>query len=263
MCGAPEFICYSGNLNLINNSLICLTGTRYADDYGLAVAKMYAMHLARCDKTIITGISLGSETAILNTLLKENGAPVCVLPCGHNRITPVSNYDILRRTAQQGGLVLSSCWPTCSVLPGAYFDRNRLMAFLCDELVVTQCKTTGGVHITVRECQKLQKKIWAVPARIGGELSGTNHLIAKGATISCAPEDIALKQENSQPVVSDSQLNDTQLQVYRCVQQGIGDINLLVDSLPFDVQSILQAVSELESAGYIIYGANGTYMTNI
>lgn len=64
-----------------------------------------------------------------------------------------------------------------------YFpQRNRIIAGLCDSLIVTQAKKYSGTLITAELALQENRDVWAVPGPITQSLSyGCNQLIASGA----------------------------------------------------------------------------------
>ena len=69
--------------------------------------------------------------------------------------------------------------------------RNRLIAGLCDGILVVEARQKSGSFITVDRGLEQGKEIYAVPGRIGDELSiGCNRLIQQGAKLILSVEDI-------------------------------------------------------------------------
>jgi len=256
---SPCVLFYSGDLSLLKNSPVGVIGTRYADDYGLAVTKMYASHLAACGKIIAGGVALGVETTAYKAALSQGGRCIAVLPCGINRITPAANYTLMEKIISQGGLVLSAYAPDVPVLQGAYHQRGKLLAQCVDSLLITQCGINGGVHITVENARALGRRIYAVPGRIGSEqTSGTNFLIKNGAKVTTSVEDFGnitdQNEENKAPLSGDAKI------IYDLIAQGYGDSATLIDMCGLPPQTAMQILSRLESDGYITYGSSGSFI---
>ncbi|MBQ1234635.1 MAG: DNA-protecting protein DprA [Oscillospiraceae bacterium] len=257
---SPRVLFYSGDLSLLEENAVGIVGTRYADDYGLAVTKMYAGHLADMGRVIAGGVALGVETTAFKEALSRGGCCIAVLPCGINRITPASNYALMEKIVAQGGLVLSALAPDVPVLQGAYHQRGRLMAMCMGSLLVTQCGVAGGVHITVGHVKNQGKTVYAVPARIGSEkTSGTNLLIKEGAAITTDPTDFGKINETKKhtPLTGDEKI------IYDLICQGYTDSAVLMDVCGMLPQRTMQILSVLENGGYITYTSGGSYMPTV
>jgi DNA processing protein len=73
---------------------------------------------------------------------------------------------------------------------GLFPVRNRLIAALCDRLIVIEGTHHSGSLITANQALELGKDIWAVPGSPLSPLSsGPNRLIRDGAQPFTEPED--------------------------------------------------------------------------
>jgi DNA processing protein len=78
---------------------------------------------------------------------------------------------------EQGGLVTEYLYET-EVEREHFPMRNRIVAGLCDALVVVETAARGGSMITAQFANEYHKDVFAVPGRVGDELSaGCNYLI--------------------------------------------------------------------------------------
>ncbi|MEK7127608.1 MAG: DNA-processing protein DprA, partial [Patescibacteria group bacterium] len=69
-------------------------------------------------------------------------------------------------------------WETQEGTNWTFPVRDRIIAALADEIIVTEAAVKSGALITVRDAVKLKRKIWAVPGPITSKTSeGTNNLI--------------------------------------------------------------------------------------
>ncbi|MDX1387093.1 MAG: DNA-processing protein DprA, partial [bacterium] len=80
------------------------------------------------------------------------------------------------------GLVLSELYPDA---PGGKFrfpERNRILAALCQGLVVIEAPEPSGALITAGEALKLGREVFVVPGPLNPEFNGGGHrLIQEGA----------------------------------------------------------------------------------
>jgi DNA processing protein len=79
------------------------------------------------------------------------------------------------------GVLLSEHPPGSPPLPAWFPLRNRIIAGLSEVLVVVESRATGGSLITVREAEKRQVGVLAVPGSLLNRAAeGTNRIIADG-----------------------------------------------------------------------------------
>ena len=70
-------------------------------------------------------------------------------------------------------------------------ERNRIVAGLCDVLLVVEARQKSGTWITVDMALEQGKSVYAIPGRLTDRLSdGCNMLIRQGAGIALSPEDV-------------------------------------------------------------------------
>lgn len=116
------------------------------------------------------------------------GKTIAVLGSGINTIYPSSNKELYESIAANG-LVISE-YPL-SVKPNKenFPERNRIVAALGKDVLVSEAKTRSGTMITVGYVLSNGGEVFCVPTR-AGEDSGSNRLIKEGATLIESGEDI-------------------------------------------------------------------------
>jgi DNA processing protein len=104
---------------------------------------------------------------------------VGVLGHGLDRIYPQSHERTAKKMLKQGGLLtefISGTNPDAVNFP----KRNRIVAGLCDALVVIESKRTGGSLITATIGNSYNKDVFAFPGQAGDPLAeGCNGLIKR------------------------------------------------------------------------------------
>jgi DNA processing protein len=108
----------------------------------------------------------------------DNGLQtVGVLAHGLDRIYPAVHSNYAEKMISQGGLLtefMSETNPDRENFP----KRNRIVAGMCDALVVVESKRGGGSLITATIANSYNKDVFAFPGRAGETLSeGCNGLI--------------------------------------------------------------------------------------
>ena len=169
---------------------IGVVGTRECSDYGAVVTKRMSYELARGGAVIVSGMARGIDTYAAYSALRAGARTVAVLGCGVDVIYPPENVDIMNAIIKNGAVV--SEYPPMSPPLGIHFpQRNRIIAGLCDGLLVTEAPYGSGALITAKCAYDINRKIYSVPGSVfSKESAGTNALIKKGAIAATHPNDI-------------------------------------------------------------------------
>lgn len=177
---APPLLFYQGTANLNAEKILAIIGTRKATEYGREITHQLVRDLAEPGLLIISGLALGIDAAAHHAALHYHVPTVGLLGHGLDRIYPAEHWGLARAMRHQGGLLTSF---NHEVKPEKYTFalRNKLVAGLCDALIVVETGITGGSLLTVGEALELEKKIFAVPGRLTDEKSeGCLRLVREG-----------------------------------------------------------------------------------
>ena len=158
-----------------------------------AMAEYLAGELGRRNVSVISGLAAGIDCAAQTAAVTEGGKSFGVLGCGVNICYPSENYELFRGLSEKGqGGIISEYPPDTPPLKQNFPDRNRLIAALCDILVVVESRgPRSGTQITVGQALDQGKAVFAVPGRITDPLSrGCNELIRDGASILTSAGDL-------------------------------------------------------------------------
>ena len=199
---APIMLYALGNANLDADKIVGIVGTRKATDYGKAFTEELVETLKPTGALIISGLALGIDVAAHRSAVKNNLSTVGVMAHGLDRIYPNQHKTIAKQMLEHGGLLTEF---TSGTIPDRenFPKRNRIVAGLCDVLVVVETGVKGGAMITAEIANSYNKEIMAVPGRVSDDNSyGCNALIKLNkASIITVPDDvlIAMGWETSTP----------------------------------------------------------------
>lgn len=141
---------------------------------------------------VISGMAKGIDGISQKEALLSGGYSAGVLGCGPDICYPPENRELYRMLAENGCL-LSEYLPGTLPKPGLFPLRNRIIAALCDALVVIEARERSGTLITVDQALEQGKDVYVYPGRVTDSLSrGCNRLIAQGAGILQSPEEIPM-----------------------------------------------------------------------
>ena len=177
---APLLLFYKGKADLNTKKIISIVGTRDPSDYGKEVTELLIRQLAQPDLLIVSGLAHGIDACAHKAALKYNIPTVGILGHGLNYIYPYENRGLAKEMLSQGGLLTRF---SIGTTPETFqFPlRNRLIAGLCDAVIVVETRQKGGSLLTIRNAKDYGRKIFAVPGRFNDATStGCNMLIQQG-----------------------------------------------------------------------------------
>ncbi|MDO9000555.1 DNA-processing protein DprA [Sediminibacterium sp.] len=180
---SPVLMYYKGNANLNQEKIIGVVGTRKPSDYGKEKTKEFVSELKGTGAIIISGLAYGVDVLAHKTALENELDTVGVVAHGLDRIYPQLHDNIAKRMMGQGGILtdfMSGTNPDAVNFP----KRNRIVAGLCDALVVIESKRGGGSLITATIANSYNKDVFAFPGRAGEVLAeGCNGLIKQNRAV--------------------------------------------------------------------------------
>lgn len=189
----PAVLFWRGNINLLNSATLAIVGSRAATSYGRSVAYHLAEKLSRYGLTIVSGMALGIDTAAHRGSLAGGGATIAVFGCGLDVIYPRSNGDLYKELCHQGLLLTE--YPFGTKPDGFRFPaRNRIIAGLCQGVLVVEAARKSGSLITAQIGLDLGREIFAVPGQVDSVKSeGAHWLLQEGAKLVQNVEDVLVE----------------------------------------------------------------------
>jgi len=186
----PVLLYYRGNADLNTSRIISIVGTRNNSAYGKMVCENFIKDLKEENVLVLSGLAFGIDTIAHKAALKNGLQTVAVLAHGLDRIYPEQNKSLAKQLTEQGGLLtefISNTNPDKQNFP----KRNRIVAGMCDAVVVMESGKKGGSLITAELGNGYNKDVFAIPGRVNDPKSeGCNYLIKnnKAALINSAED---------------------------------------------------------------------------
>lgn len=174
---APSVLYVKGNIEFENPKAVAIVGTRQATSYGKEQVEQLVKDLIPHGALIISGLAYGIDIHAHKQAVKHGLPTVGVMGSGMDIIYPSSHKDTAIKMLDHGGLVTENPFGT---KPDAHNfpQRNRIIAGLCDALVVVEAAIKGGALITAEIANSYNKDVFAFPGNIGETYSdGCNNLI--------------------------------------------------------------------------------------
>ncbi|RME99222.1 MAG: DNA-protecting protein DprA [Bacteroidetes bacterium] len=189
---APVLLYYRGTTSLNHLRTVGIIGTRRPSPHGLAITERLIEELAPYQPLIISGMAYGIDITAHRAALRAGLPTVGVLGHGLRHLYPATHRLTAEEMLEQGGLL--SEYPFFTGPDGRHFPmRNRIVAGLCDAIVVIESPRRGGSMITAKFANQYNRDVLAVPGRPSDTRSaGCNWLIkTHQAALLESGEDIA------------------------------------------------------------------------
>ena len=169
---------------------VAIVGSRRTTLYGQSVAKRLGADLGRLGFCVVSGLARGIDTAAHEGALEGGGATAAVLGTGIDIIYPPENLALYRRIEEAGAVYAEFPFGRRADRQ-SFAMRNRIVAGMCEVIVVVESDVSGGSMITARFAGEQGRLLYAVPGRIDQASSaGCHQLIRDGATLLTSVDDI-------------------------------------------------------------------------
>ncbi len=253
---SPKGLFVRGNLPDDDSPSIALVGARKCSIYGRNVALWFGKSLAENGVQIISGMARGIDGYSHRGALQGEGRTFAVLAGGVDVCYPIENRDIFEKLEERGG-ILSESPPGIKPLRHLFPLRNRIISGLADSVLIIEAKEKSGSLITADLALEQGRDVYAVPGRLGDELSvGCHNLIRQGAGLAASPE-ILLEDLHFLPGITNKNkgknkiaLERSENLVYSCLglqAKELGEISCETGLSSIEVLSIL---AKMELKGY-------------
>jgi DNA processing protein len=179
----PTLLYYKGNADLNASRIIAIVGTRSNTEYGKQFTEKLVRDLSSIQVLVVSGLAFGIDACAHKAALKNSLQTVGALGHGLDTIYPSEHTALAKEMVKQGGLLTefpSKTKPDKHNFP----SRNRLVAGMCDAVVLVETGIKGGSMITGELAHGYNRDVFAVPGRTTDTKSaGCNYLIRSNKAI--------------------------------------------------------------------------------
>lgn len=258
---APVLLYFKGNANFNQQRVISVVGTRNATVYGKELCKRLIEVLEPYDVLVVSGLAYGIDVKAHKESLSFKIPTVGVLGHGLDRIYPPAHAEVARHMIGNGGLLTE-------FLPGTRPDkenfpkRNRIIAGLCDVLIVVEASKKGGALITADIANSYFKDVYAFPGRTTDLYSeGCNFLIKtnRAGLINDANDLIyylgwedKITKRNGGQVVLPLSLTESEVLIVKALRDNTMDVDQLSRTTNLLQSQLVMALLTLEMQGIVI-----------
>jgi DNA processing protein len=197
---APVLLFKKGATNLNQSKIISIVGTRKNTEYGKQLTEALVGALVAQNILVVSGMAFGIDAVAHKQTVKQKGATIGVVAHGLDTLYPPEHKPLAKDMLALDGCLLSECMSGTKADRFNFPKRNRIVAGICDALVVIETDIKGGSMITANIAHSYNKDVFAFPGKTSDKYSsGCNYLIANHiAQMLIEPEDL-LKALNWQP----------------------------------------------------------------
>lgn len=262
---SPVMIYGKGNCNLNNGKFVGIVGTRKATETGKENCRQLISDVKSTLPTavIVSGLAYGIDICAHKASLESGLPTIGVIGHGLDRIYPELHRPTAVKMIQDGALLTEYLSQTNPDKQN-FVQRNRIIAGLCDAIVVAESGIKGGALITAEIANDYNRDVFAFPGRVNDEWSkGCNALIKnnKASLIESADDILRFmnweKQDSkSSPIVQTALFMDLTVEeqgiitALRQNPEGI-QFNELAIQLEKPISKISSMLLEMEFKGLV------------
>jgi DNA processing protein len=242
---------------------VALVGARHASAYGREVAEHFGRELATAGVVVVSGMARGVDAAAHRGALAAGGPTVAVWGAGPDQVYP-REHDRLAEEIAAHGCLLTEYPPGAPPRAQHFPERNRVLAGMCQVVVVVEADERSGALITARLALEEGRDVMAVPGSVFSRLSvGPNGLLRAGAAPALAADDI-LAVLGLPPTRVAANNDGEEPAVLAALPRGEAvTVDHLAAQAGKTIAEVLQALLELELDGRVVREPDGRYRRSL
>lgn len=255
MPDAPTVVFSKGTIDYENKRSLAIVGTRNATEYGKDIVKNLIKELVPFNPLIVSGLAYGIDIIAHKEAVNNNLNTVGVLGSGINKIYPALHKPFVEKMLDNNSGILTEYGFNVEAKPTHFPDRNRIVAGLCDGIIIVEAAEKGGALITAEIANSYDREVMAFPGNINNTYSvGCNNLIKyhKAAMVTNTLDiikqlnwDLQINENakiNNREIEIPKNLNDFEKKV---LTQIIADKSIQIDELSWKTQIDMSTLSSV------------------
>lgn len=266
---SPLILFKKGNYLLQDKLQIGIVGTRKMTAYGKKFIEELIENLTGQKIGFVSGLAYGCDIEAHRNCIRHHIPNVAVLAHGLNRISPSSHKKESREIVENGAL-LTEYSSFHNAEPINFVLRNRIIAGLCDAVIVVESDKKGGALATAQYANSYNREVFAVPGRVEDKFSlGCNELIQSNQAVMIRNAGDLLNyfnlKSNPKPIQTELfiELDPDEKLIYEFLKKnGRQQIDFLSSTLEIPIFRLNSILLNLELKGVIqafsgkFYGLN-------
>lgn len=161
----PTLLYYKGNISLNAPKKVAVIGTRSHSEYGRQVTEKLIRDLRDKDITIVSGMAYGIDGLAHRNAIKYDIPTIGVLAHGLNTIYPSEHTSMAREMLRGKGALVTEFIVGTKPDRHNFPIRNRIVAGICDAIVVVETGLKGGSMITASIAASYNHPVFVFPGR--------------------------------------------------------------------------------------------------
>lgn len=236
-----------------------IVGARKASERGRALATGLAADLTRAGALVLSGGALGIDGAAHRGALRAGGPTWVVLPSPVTAPTPTSHRRLFDDVLAAGGTWLSETTEVDG--KHRYYRRNRVVAALCDVLVVVEARLSSGTRHTVEAARALGRPVGAFPWAVGEPFGeGCLTWLREGAALVTGADDVRRMLEDVGRPLGEARAAEAADPLLEALGEAGAVPEALAATLALTVPQVLSRLTVLELGGSVARGPGGRYL---
>lgn len=174
---APILLFYDGAINLENQKIISVVGTRNITNYGRDFCKELIKDLAIYNPVIVSGFAYGVDICAHKAAIENNLQTIACLAHGLDQIYPKTHKKYVKDVVKNGGFI-TEFWHDETPLRENFLKRNRVVAGISKATIIVESAEKGGSLVTADIANSYNRDVFALPGRATDVYStGCNNLL--------------------------------------------------------------------------------------
>lgn len=273
LANAPLVLFSVGDIPWNATRILGVIGTRKPTPQGIAYTKSWIEKLLHYNIAMVSGLAFGIDVVAHQAALDAGIPNFAVMAHGLDHIYPTQHRQVAEQMQHQGGGLIADFPADTKMHPDYFPKRNRIVAGLCDALLVIESGVKGGSMITASIAHGYNREVFAIPGRPTDRASeGCNFLIKNQmAHMAIDIEDIVetmgwtRNHPNNQNSNQGNQmqlfgnLNPIETQVMQWLMEGIQKPDEMLQQNQWSASHIAMALLDLEIKGLVTAQGGSLY----
>ena len=225
---APILIFKDGRIDISNDKIISIVGTRNMSSYGRDFCNQLIKELSIYNPIIVSGFAYGVDICAHKAAIKNNLQTIAVLAHGFEHTYPKVHKKYIHQVNEKGGFI-TEFWHDDPPQRENFLKRNRIVAGISKATIIIESAKKGGSLVTADIANSYDRDVFALPGRASDIFSkGCNDLIKnnKAAVVTAASDIVKMLnwdlQEKPGPIQQQLflELNEKEQKIYDFLLPG-------------------------------------------
>jgi len=207
----PTVLFCKGKTDLNAAKIVAVVGTRNHSEYGKSMTEALIRSLKDLDVIIVSGMALGIDACAHKAALQQQLSTIGVMAHGLSYMYPSAHKKLASDILASSGALITEYWSDQPPDKHLFPARNRIVAGLCDAVVVIESGIKGGSMVTADLAIGYHKDLFVIPGRCTDAKSeGCNLLIKTNrAQLLCTPDDLSDQLGWKQKTITKQRIQST------------------------------------------------------